>query len=1636
MKHLKTLLLTVLIAAMTLGLSLGIAACDSDKLVNYSVTVTCDDAEVLGGIKVQLKGEKGSSEEKTPVNGTASFELEAGTYTVNLTNVPTGYSYQEKTLTESAPSATVALVKAASETVTYTVTVTCDDAEVLNSVTVKLQKGSESVAEKKLDNGKAVFDLAPGAYTVVLTGVPAGYTFESKALSSTVTETTVALTKNVTAIAADVTVKTAAGEDVFGNEQPETALKYVTLALYASEEDQAPQATATTDENGVAHFDAVTPGSYLVSVNGVESGTLAIGGPTAMLELHTKLGSKAAPLAWKVGENEVPLTQEILEELGDEFVYYTLLVAESGLYSFDADQDSVNVSGDVLGTAWTGPTRHITAQLEADVVYTFACSSIGAAEGGSFGYKVTVTKGNTSTGGGDTPDIPWTTGSGTKEAPYISTSLKGTYRVPVKFENGKYVPVYFQYTETAAEKYAIYSSSQNFYLTVWDKNAVDSDASSERSLHYVGGGDASSKQSLFQTEANKTYLFELTPYDDDGSSDVTVPFTIGDYTGYFPKWEGSGVFQTAAGYEKDDPFIVTTLVDDYEAHGANRVYFKYEATETKNYTVTLISEEEDTLSIDFWLRNYNGGKPDAGKHYSLTKTENSAVISLTAGTTYLFGVSGEDSDMEVHVKIMKFKITEGGTPSTGGPDAPDDGSKSKPFQIADILAENTLQVTANGYYYTFRVTEDGTYTFTAKTALLIKDFQGSNGQTLASFQGNKVGATKDYELFANVDYTFNLMGFGPDAGSEVTLKVEFKAEAPAVTLPEEFNGNWQGVNSDYSLSITGGKLTLKKSGAAVETVVTSKASTTMAGKTSYFVTFEGKTYTLQWNSAGDKMLQLYLNSATALYFAPNPLPAFTFEESLCGEYVDREGKLPDHIVVSANGISWANHTIVLVSDMSGSDYPGYDKAIAAYVDGKPDLILFTNDSILFRQANVWFDNVEEGTITLPAEYIGKWKSADGKYTLETTATTVTLKENDSPVTATLRSEKKGGDTVYYLAFHEAEYELTAFLPGALSLIGETSIHFAKDPLPKVDLSKIVGVYRSSDILGYIVITKDKIEWGSHKVVAVAEPSVSSNGETGYPLFVDDLLYVLVVSSEGHLLRDLRDGTDFELTNIGTEVPEADGSQSKPFILENFLGDQSMPGMTSTQKYYVFELPFPATLTFTAKTSGFAVYINNTSWVVSSTSSKKEVKNLSGVVTLRILSMGGTVDASFTISLNYTVTVKSTDKDVYGNLLNEKGKSGVAVTFMKGTQTVKTENTNASGVATFLVTELGEYTAKVDDKSYSFTNAACEVKLVSDVVYGSSAEYPLSLSLGANEFDLSEEVMEQYGSGICYVFACTYSGTYTFTISEAGAMFMLMDGEDGKLSLGDVGGLTAKATLEKGKTYTAMLAGGAPVTLTIALDLGDVEGAGTLESPEVLRTLDSVFRYVGIDANAARYFRFVLDKNYAITIKASKNCTIGGALVGTNQNLNATGSLTVVVKKNTPVDFFVFLQKNVGKGYLELTFEGTETPDVPFGGSGTQTDPYKPDDLAGEYELYVSQNKYVFFEYTVTKDTTYKVTFIEGVSIDFYLPTGTTFAGTGKNSLSSSKAPDTFTVTAGTKLTFRIWANATGVVKFKIEEVVS
>ncbi len=117
MKLFKRIMLAALALCMALGIVGIVTACGKSKpkTVDYSVTVTCDEADVLTSVKVALTKESGEAvtggEAKSLTEGKATFTLEEGTYKVVLSGYPETYEYAAATVSKASPNATVALTK-------------------------------------------------------------------------------------------------------------------------------------------------------------------------------------------------------------------------------------------------------------------------------------------------------------------------------------------------------------------------------------------------------------------------------------------------------------------------------------------------------------------------------------------------------------------------------------------------------------------------------------------------------------------------------------------------------------------------------------------------------------------------------------------------------------------------------------------------------------------------------------------------------------------------------------------------------------------------------------------------------------------------------------------------------------------------------------------------------------------------------------------------------------------------------------------------------------------------------------------------------------------------------------------------------------------------------------------------------------------------------------------------------------------------------------------------------------------------------------------------------------------------------------------------------------------------------------
>lgn len=696
------------------------AACSGTQTekVTYTVTVSCEEDGVVENIKVQLKKGDEKVAEKGLTGGKAEFELEEGTYKATLIGVPEEYEFTEKTLTKDEPSAEMVVTKkqVSPALVTYTVTVSCEDA--LTGVKVRILKDGKQVAEKELTDGKAEFGLEEGTYAATLIGVPEEYEFTEKTLTKDAPSAEIVITKKQVSpalVTYTVTV-TRTVSDVFGNTQ-KTAKAGVKVDLY---EGETLVKSANTDAEGKASFEAEEK-TYTAKVEGVAQ-ALSFTERKAEAEVPESyvLGTEEHPLTWTLGENEVPLTEDVLNQY-EEGVYYMFTPAETGNYTFTTDNYNKLIASEIFpNEVFSYDDDHVTVALMKGETYVFICNSTNY---NGFGYTVTIAKGGSV---GEDPEVPtpWQ-GSGTEKDPFQIVTLEGDYKVLLRYADGKYEAVYFTYTAKEAADYTVTSSDDEFFMQVGQEN-------------YVSGGEQ-----LLRVEAGKTYLFKLTPYEGNDSSFV-VEFKIEKgWSGWVSPWTGTGKY--------DDPYVIQTLADDYTVIvSIGGAFFRYTADKACDYTVTLTGE----VIMDLSVREGAWDEKTNRQNIVLLESGAQGGFALEAGKTYFFYVSARTASAEPQDYTLKFKIAEGKyTPV----ETPGDGSEAHPFELDPIFGEHTINVeSASGVWYSFELAKDTKVIVKAITPVYLT----LNG---AQFNASKADKEQEYALKAGT-VKLNIMAYGGKAG--------------------------------------------------------------------------------------------------------------------------------------------------------------------------------------------------------------------------------------------------------------------------------------------------------------------------------------------------------------------------------------------------------------------------------------------------------------------------------------------------------------------------------------------------------------------------------------------------------------------------------------------------------------------------------------------------------------------------------------------------------------------------------------------------------------------------------------------------------------------------------------------------------
>ena len=130
----------------------------------YTVKVVDESGKAISGAGVTVDGQY----VKTDSNGTASFTLEEGSYSVNV--AANGYETASKNFGNNT-TITVTLKKetVAAKTVTYTVSVVTYKDKAIKGVSVQFKNGDAVVAEVAVDDkGKATATLKEGTYTAIV----------------------------------------------------------------------------------------------------------------------------------------------------------------------------------------------------------------------------------------------------------------------------------------------------------------------------------------------------------------------------------------------------------------------------------------------------------------------------------------------------------------------------------------------------------------------------------------------------------------------------------------------------------------------------------------------------------------------------------------------------------------------------------------------------------------------------------------------------------------------------------------------------------------------------------------------------------------------------------------------------------------------------------------------------------------------------------------------------------------------------------------------------------------------------------------------------------------------------------------------------------------------------------------------------------------------------------------------------------------------------------------------------------------------------------------------------------------------------------------------------------------------------
>ena len=256
-----------------------------DQKVTFSVTVTCDDDPALNFTTIRAKwlsGSKVKGEQALSADGTASIELEKGNYTVTLSGVKFGYSFENATVTGDNRDAEIAITK---NIRSVPVTVNVPAGVVLSGVKVQIMKDEAEFGEPAvIFEGMVISVPKEGVYTVELTGM-SKYDYLEKTV-----------TINADSISIELTFKPVRYEVTVTSDDEEFDYTGVKVVISGGELNNKEY---PLENNHKAGMD-LTAGTYTVTLSGVDGSKYSFGSATLTIESRTatiKVKSKFVSLS-------------------------------------------------------------------------------------------------------------------------------------------------------------------------------------------------------------------------------------------------------------------------------------------------------------------------------------------------------------------------------------------------------------------------------------------------------------------------------------------------------------------------------------------------------------------------------------------------------------------------------------------------------------------------------------------------------------------------------------------------------------------------------------------------------------------------------------------------------------------------------------------------------------------------------------------------------------------------------------------------------------------------------------------------------------------------------------------------------------------------------------------------------------------------------------------------------------------------------------------------------------------------------------------------------------------------------------------------------------------------------------------